>query len=215
VNPARQLPIPKPLLIWLLVCGTGGPLIFDTVYTLDGSMRPGYNPVRDAITTLMTDPNGWIQQANFVLLGLLTLGVAVVWRRILKGGVCETWYPIARGVEGLSLVAIGFSLTDPIHTAWLFVIIGAMMVGLFIIARRFWGDREWRGWVGYSVASAVLINVLIALFGIVQHTPLRDIAGILERLATNIEPLWGFIVFLRLWGGVGFLAPASGHGIDQ
>src|SRR5690349_13661254 len=200
--PTLRLPVPKPLLVWLLICGTGGPLLFDTVYTVDGAMRPGYSQARDAISTLLTGPNGWIQQANFVVLGLLTLGVAAVWRRILRGGVCETWYPIARGVEGLALVAIGFSLTDPLHTAWLFVIIGAMMAGLFIIARRFWGDPTWGGgWAAYSVLSAVLINVFIALFGVAQHTSLREIAGVLERLATNLEPLWGLIIFVRLWRG--------------
>jgi hypothetical protein len=158
----------------------------------------------------LTGPNGWIQQANFVVLGLLTLGVAAVWRRILRGGVCETWYPITRGVEGLSLVAIGFSLTNPLHTAWLFVIIGAMMAGLFIITRRFWGDPSWGGsWVVYSVVSAVLINVFIGLFGVARHTFLREIAGVLERLATNLEPLWGLIIFVRLWRGVPFLAAGT------
>jgi len=199
----QRQPVPRALLVWLLICGTMGPALFDAVYLIEGATRPGYDAWRQAISTLMVGPGGWVQQANFIFLGVMTLGVAVVWRRILEGGVGATWYPIIRGIEGFSLIMIGFSLTDPLHTFWLFMIIGAMMAGLFIIARRFWGDANWRGWVFYSVASGVLINVFIALFGIAQHT--SEFAGVLERVATNLEPIWGLVMFGRLWTGTPFI----------
>ena len=200
-------PVPRALLVWLLICGTMGPAFFDAVYLIEGSTRPGYDAWRQAISTLMAGPGEWVQQANFIFLGVVTLGVAVVWRRILKGGVCATWYPVVRGIEGFSLIMISFSLTDPFHTFWLFMIIGAMMAGLFVIAGRFWGDPNWRGWVFYSVASGVLINVFIVLFGIAQHT--SEFAGVFERLATNIEPIWGLVLFGRLWVGTPFFRGSS------
>jgi hypothetical protein len=201
---ASRRPAPHALLFWLFVCGTLGPLLFDAVYTIEGVTRPGYDPWRQAISSLMLGPGGWLQQANFVGLGLLTLGAALVWRRILQGGVCATWYPIIRGVEGFSLIMIGFALTDPLHTFWLFMIIGAMMAGLFVIAWRFWGDPHWRGWVAYSVVSAVLINLFIALFGI-AHAQHFAYAGVFERVATNIEAIWGLVLLGRLWAGTPFL----------
>jgi Protein of unknown function (DUF998) len=203
-----ERPVPRGLLLWLLACGTVAPAIFDAVYLVEGTTRPGYDAWRQAISTLMVGPGGWVQQANFILLGVLTLVVAAVWRRILKGGVCATWYPIMRGIEGLSLIMIGFSLTDPLHTFWLFMIIGAMMAGLFIIARRFWGDPNWRGWAFYSVASGVLINVCIALFGITTAHHF-EYAGVLERVATNIEPIWSLAILGRLWTGTPFVRDAS------
>lgn len=202
-NTSRR-PVPRDLLVWLLVFGTLAPALFDAVYLVEGVTRPGYDAWRDAISTLMNGPSGWIQQANFVVLGVMTLGVAVAWHRILQGGVCARAYPAARAIEGLSLILIGFTLTDPLHTIWLFVIIGAMMAGLLIIARRFWRDPDWQGWVFYSAASAILINVFIALFGIFQHT--FAYAGVFERIATNIEPVWGLVVLVRLWSGVKFYA---------
>ncbi len=204
----QRQPAPRALLLWLLLCGTMGPALFDAVYLIEGVTRPGYDAWRQAISTLMVGPGGWIQQANFIVLGVITLGVAVVWRRILKGGVCATWYPIMRGIEGFSLIMIGFSLTDPLHTFWLFMIIGAMMAGLFIIARRFWGDPNWRGWVFYSVASGVLINVFIALFGI-ANAHRFEYAGVLERVATNIEAIWGLVLLGRLWMGARFFSGSS------
>lgn len=204
----RRQPVPRALLFWLFLCGTIGPALFDAVYLIEGVTRPGYDAWREPISTLMEGSSGWMQQANFVVLGVITLGVAVVWRSILKGDVCAIWYPIMRGIEGISLIMIGFSLTDPLHTFWLFMIIGAMMAGLFIIARRFWGDPNWRGWVFYSVASAVLINVFIALFGITraQHF---EYAGVFERIATNIEAIWGLALLGRLWDGVPFYRGSS------
>ena len=202
--------MPRGLLIWLLICGTMGPALFDATYLIEGATRPGYDPWRQAISTLMVGPGGWVQQANFIVLGVITLGVAIVWRKILINGACATWYPIVRGIEGVSLIMIGFALTDPLHTVWLFMIIGAMMAGLFIIARRFWGDPNWRGWVFYSVASGVLINVFIALFGIAQHT--SAFAGVFERIGTNLEPAWGLVLFARLWTGTPFFRGPSAGG---
>ena len=189
--------------MWLLICGSLAPAFFDAVYLIVGATRPGYDAFREAISTLMVGPGGWIQQANFIVLGIFTLGVAFVWRRILVGGTSATWYPIARAIEGISLIMIGFSLTDPLHTFWLFMIIGAMMAGLFIIAARFWRDADWRGWVFYSVASALVINVFIALFGITTAHHFAY-AGVLERVATNIEAIWGLAIFARLWVGTPF-----------
>ena len=204
----QRQPVPRALLVWLLICGTLGPALFDAVYLIEGAIRPGYDAWRQAISTLMAGPGGWVQQANFICLGVLTLGVAVVWRKILAGGVCAIWYPIMRGTEGFSLIMIGFSLTDPLHTFWLFMIIGAMMAGLFIIARRFWRDPDWRGWVFYSLASGVLINVFVVLFGITQHT--SEFAGVFERVATNLEPIWGLVLFARFATGTPFFRGSFG-----
>jgi len=83
----RPRAVPRALLLWLLICGTLGPLLFDAVYLIEGATRPGYDGWQQAISTLSLGPGGWLQQANFIGLGVLTVAVAIVWRRILKGGV--------------------------------------------------------------------------------------------------------------------------------
>ena len=64
---------------------------------------------------------------------------------MLADGVCATWYPILRAIEGLGLVAIAFITQDPLHTVCLIIIVNAMTFGLFVIARRFWRRPLWRG----------------------------------------------------------------------
>jgi len=223
----KTVSVPRGLLLWLTY-GSLAPVLFTVVYLIEGVTRPGYDGWKHSISALSLGPGGWLQQANFVFLGLNVLCVAVVWRRVLAGGTGGTWYPIMRGLEGVSLVAIGLFSTDPergyppgtppvqpfstvqgiVHFACLFAIIFAMMAGLFIMAGRFWGDPHWRGWVVFSVISALLINLFIALFGVANGHNFAY-AGVLERLATNIEPVWGLVLLWRVWAGVPIMSMAS------
>jgi len=217
------MPVPRRLLGWLTL-GTIAPVLFTAVYLIEGATRPGYDGWRLSISALSLGPGGWVQQADFLILGVCVIGVAAVWRRVLAGGTGATWYPIVRGIQGVSLVAIALFSTDPetgyppgtaavrpfttphgiVHFACLFAIIFAMMAGLFIMARRFWGDPNWRGWVTFSVVCALLVNLLIALFGVANAHDLAY-AGVLERLSTNVETIWGLLLLGRLWSGVPFM----------
>jgi hypothetical protein len=82
------------------------------------------------------------------------------------------------------------------------------MAGLLIMARRFWGDPYWRGWTWGSILAAVAINVLIALFGVANAHGFAY-TGVLERVDTNIETVWGLAILTRLWTGVPFMTPAA------
>src|SRR5262249_18277648 len=162
-----SIPVPQRLRLWLTY-GVTGTVLFPIIYLIEGATRPGYNAWQQAISTLSLGPGGWLQQANFIMCGLSVLWLACVWRQILKGDVCPRWYPIVRGIEGLGLIMIGLFSTDPapgyppgtvaaattprgvIHLAFTIVIVNAMALGLWIIARRFWGDPHWHGWVAYS-----------------------------------------------------------------
>src|SRR5260370_32208316 len=135
-DPLAATPVPRTLLRWLTV-GVAGTLLFPLIYLIEGVTRPGYDAWRQTISSLSFGPTGWVQQLNFALCGVSVLWLAFVWRRILAGGVCATWYPLLRGIEGLGLAAIALITLDPLHTACLIVIVNAMSFGLFVIARRF------------------------------------------------------------------------------
>jgi hypothetical protein len=115
---------------------------------------------------------------------------AVVFQTILAGGACATWYPIIRGVEGLGLVAIALFTQDPLHTVFLVVIVNAMSLGLFVIARRFWGNPSWHGWVAFSVACGFLPMVVMPFFGIALKTNsgLSRYAGLLSAWQPTLTP---------------------------
>ena len=104
-------PVPRKLLLWLTF-GVAGTVLFPIIYVIEGVTRPGYDAWQQAISALSLGPGGWIQQLNFALCGVSVLWLAYVWRKILAGGVCATWYPIIRGIEGLGLIAIAIFSQD-------------------------------------------------------------------------------------------------------
>jgi hypothetical protein len=215
--------IPIPLLRAIL-CGTVGSVLFTTTYLIEGATRPGYNAWQQAVSALSLGPGGWVQQVNFILFGVITLCMAFVWRKVLKGGVGATWYPIMRALEGLGLIVDGFFSQDPapgypkgavltaptlhgeIHLIFAFVCITAMAVGFFVLAWRFAKEPGWRGWALYSVITGLLTIILIATFGAAsaQHS---EMAGLFERLATSgVSMPFGFLLVARLWTGAGFVS---------
>jgi len=187
-------------LLWLTI-GIIGTALFPIIYEIEGAFRPGYDAWRDTISALSFGPMGWIQRLNFALCGVSVLWSAYVWRKMLKGGVCATWYPIIRGIEGLGLVAIAVFTLDPLHTVCLIVIVNAMSVGFFVIARRFWRQPLWRGWVAFTVACGLWPMVVMPFFGIALHAhgALSGYAGLFERLGTNADTVWSLVLLAYLW----------------
>src|SRR5258708_14157841 len=90
-----------------------GSLLFTVVYLIEGATRPGYDPWRQAISALSLGPGGWVQQANFVVFGVLTLISAFGWRQVLKPRAGAIWFPILQGTAGLGLIIAGFFSQDP------------------------------------------------------------------------------------------------------
>jgi hypothetical protein len=223
-----RAPVPRTILLWLTV-GVAGAALFTIIYLIEGATRSGYSAWRLAISALSLGSGGWIQQANFVVFGVCTLCMAVAWRSALKGSGYAIAYPIIRGIEGLALIMVGFFSQDPalgyppgtalstptlhgeIHIIGAYVVVGAMASGLFVIAWRFARDPRWRGWVAYSVISGLLTIVFMAFFGAGQnpHSMFAGYAGLFERLATNIETVWGVLLLARLWAGTEFMRSNS------
>ncbi len=205
----------------LLTCGVAGTALFPIIYVTLGATRPGYDAWRQAISALSLGPGGWIQQLNFALCGVSVLWSAYVWRKILAGGVCATWYPIIRGIEGVGLIAIAIFSTDPgygyppgtpsgpgpstlggtLHLVFTILVVQAMTLGLFVIARRFWKQPLWRGWATFSVACALWTMVFMTFFSLVQntHSVFTGYTGLFERLATNSDTIWSLVLVARLW----------------
>src|SRR5947209_16644746 len=57
--------------------GIISPILFAIVFMIDGFLKPGYSAYSEAISYLEVGTNGWIQRADFLLLGLLLLAFLV------------------------------------------------------------------------------------------------------------------------------------------
>ncbi len=146
-------------------------------------IREGFDIRRHALSLLSNGDLGWIQIANFMLAGLLTIAGAVGMRRALAAGRGRTWGPLLIALYGLGLIGAGLFVADPalgfpagtpagagtITTAGLlhFVTGGIGFLGLiaasFVFARRFAGLRK-TGWALFSLVNGVVF--FAAFFGI-------------------------------------------------
>jgi hypothetical protein len=215
-------PLPRTLLLWLTV-GVAGAVLFTLIYLIEGVTRPGYSAWQQPISALSLGPGGWVQQANFVVYGVCTLCLAGAWHKVLKGSAGAIAYPLLHGLEGLVFILVGFFSQDPagyppgttlttptlhgeIHIIGAFVLVGTIVFAFLVMAWHFARDLHWWGWAAYSVISALLTLVLMALFGMAQQH--GGAAGLFERLATSTETIWGVLLLARLWAGTRFMQPS-------
>src|SRR5260370_9078034 len=72
---------------WFAFAGVGGPILFVLVFTLAGFLRPGYSPLSQAVSVLGVGPNAWLQNANFVVFGLLLLTFSIGFYQGVPSGI--------------------------------------------------------------------------------------------------------------------------------
>jgi uncharacterized protein DUF998 len=75
--------------------------------------RDGFDLTRHAWSLLANGASGWIQIANFLAAGLMTMAAAVGLRRSLPMGTARRWAPPLILTYGLSLVGAGLFRADP------------------------------------------------------------------------------------------------------
>lgn len=193
---------------WLLACGVIGAALLSVVFTIEGAVRPGYDPWRDSINSLSLGPGGWVQRVNFVVYGLLVATSAVGWRAALVPGAGATWAPLLRLIAGLGYVVCGICSQDPAPGYPPGAAVHATPTAIcLVLARRFAREPRWRGWATYSIVTILLVCAFMTTYGVAlaHHGP----AGLLEHLAGSSESLWELIFVARLLLGNGHVSLAG------
>lgn len=198
----------------LLWAGAFAPILFTLVYTIDGLSFPGYDTIRRPTSDLSLGPYGWIQIINFVVLGMVMIGLALAIRSYRNPLSSSKWIPRLIGFFGVGLVIAGLFLTDPkpgyppgpamagftlhgaVHQVGSLFAFGSLLIVCFVAARHLWRTPSWRGWAVYSLASGLLMMASLAGFGFAMAV--NGPAGILERCAGSIGLAWMTLTALRL-----------------
>ena len=210
----------SPVTRFLIAGGAIGPLLFIFVLLIEGATRPGYSAWHNYGSSLSLSDQGWMQIANFLVCGLLTLGFAIGLRQVLRTGRGSVWGPLLLGIFSVALIVAGLFVTDPslgyppgthgggpqtlhgtIHGLAGLVAFSSLALASFVMARRFAGDPNWKGWALYSIVTgAVVIVFFIASTtvsaldesGVLPGSP----TGLLQRIAIIVG--WGWIVLLAI-----------------
>jgi len=164
-----------------------GPL-YVVVSLAQALTRDGFDPGRHAWSLLANGDWGWIQVANLVVTGLMTVAAAVGLRRALVTGRGRTWAPVLIGAYGVSLVGAGVFRADPVQG--------------FPVGAPETTTMSWHGGMHFALGGVGFACLIAACF----------VLG--SRFARGGQR--GLAVFSRITGVVflaGFLGIASGsHG---
>ncbi|HSK96510.1 MAG TPA: DUF998 domain-containing protein [Euzebyales bacterium] len=166
----------------LLTCGIAAAPLYIAVVALQALVRDGFDIRRHAASLLSNGDLGWLQIANFVVTGLLTIAGAVGIRRALRGGRGLTRGPRLLGICGVATIAAGVFVADPAfgfpggtpdgppaavswhgvaHFVAAAVSFLALIAACFVFARRFAGQGR-RLWAAYSATTGVLFFAAFA-----------------------------------------------------
>jgi hypothetical protein len=190
-------PHSMPIARLLAPAGIAGPAIFTALVIVQGVLQPDYDHIRLPISALAAWPLGWIQQANFLVLGLSLIAFAAGLHKGIRPAKSAS-----QGAAGAALVAMGgvgvivsgaFSwtfvdgvLTEPApHVVGAITAFASTGLGLVRLSRRMSTDPGWRDLATYTKATGLAVLVLfvaVGFFAVGDGTPLHAWAGLLQRV---------------------------------
>ncbi len=174
---SRKRSLALRLCIW---AGVIGPILFVFVFSLDGFLKPSYSAMSQPISYLEVGSNGWIQSANFIVLGLL-----------------------------LILFALGSqnAVHAVLHTTGFEVIFFSLPIACLIIGWQLRKTAVWHGYGWYSIITG-LITVIPALFVLFSSfaspgTQTPSFAGLINRIFVVEALAWHVVMGIRMLTLVG------------
>jgi hypothetical membrane protein len=186
----------RDLMRWAGIAGIAGPVVFTLGFLAQEQLRRGeYDPISQVVSALAAGDDGWMQQLNFVVLGVLTMVFAVGLHRGLAPSRAGITGPAVLFVSGVACVlAAIFQLRqdaagqvyDPGgHQVAGTLFFASSAVALVALSRRCAADPHWRdlgGWVLLAGALACLSFPIMGVLVIPDDAPLHQWAGLAQRL---------------------------------
>ena len=182
----------------LLAAGFGG-ILFVMTFLVLGAMAPGYNALRETISALEFTTLGFAQRINFFIFGFMLLLFALALRRELGAGRGAVLIPVFQCLSGVGVAAAGIFIHEPLHLVCDLIAFNSALLVLFWFAWRFSVDPRWKGWMAYSILTALLMIAFLTAFGVANH--LGGPAGVFEKLASLTRTSWSVLLVWNLYSG--------------
>jgi hypothetical membrane protein len=195
----------------LLALGAAGPVLFLVVSTLLGMLDPDFDVMTEPVSALAWGPLGWVQTANFYMLGAATIAFALGLYRDL-GGRGRMGPAILLSISGLALILAGvFKGTPPgaeptpsgmIHGMAFFWTFIPLPTAFALTALRLKVERGWGAHAVYSAAMPSVVFGLVVIYGVLGSDPgdpLFFVGGVLNRALIALAFGWVTITAARLF----------------
>jgi hypothetical membrane protein len=205
---------------WAAMAGIAGPVLFTVGFLVQEQLRRGeYDPISEVVSALEAGDRGWMQQVNFVALGVLTMVFAVGLHRGLAPSRAGIVGPVALFISGAANVlgaifplredATGATYDPGGHLIAGTLFFASSFVALIALSRRCAADLRWRTISGWILAAGVMGALSFPLMGalvIPDDAPLHDWAGLAQRLIVLV-----LLFPARIALAVRLLRVATGH----
>jgi hypothetical protein len=191
--------------------GIIAPLLFVSVFTIEGLLRPGYNPMSMYISALSLGSRGWIQIINFIMLGLLLALFTFSLSKEFQTGKASRSGIIALYVLALLFFISGPFVMDPANTPATQLSIHGLIHGLsggivfllmpitiLIFMRRILTDNTCKSFRIWTILLGIIEVLGVIVFTYVSKIPLvtnpfLDLLGLFQRIALIPFMLWLFL----------------------
>lgn len=206
------------LMRWAATAGIAGPVLFTVGFLAQEQLRRG-DPISEVISALEAGDRGWMQQVNFVVLGVLTMVFAVGLHHGLAPSRAGIVGPVALFISGVANVlaaifplredATGATYDPGGHQIAGALFFASSFIALIALSRRCAADPRWRAISGWILAAGVMAALSFPLMGALvlpDDAPLHDWAGLAQRLIVLV-----LLFPARIALAVRLLRVATGH----
>jgi hypothetical membrane protein len=186
------------------LCGICGPIIFTVLVIIESLMRPGYSQTYNFVSDLGVGPNAIIQNINFFIFGILSIGFALGLRNALPSGKylkTAVWMVI---IFGLGIIGAGFFpenyLSQVPHNLVSATAFVAIIAAQFLVWKglKIADDSVWGRYRTFSLITGILSIILVIALKIVMLDYIA-IQGIVQKIFIGIWLIWIEVSALKLY----------------
>jgi hypothetical protein len=196
--------------------GMIGSALFLLTFTVEGFIRPGYNPLSSFVSALSLGPRGWIQIINFLqfgaLLFLFTRGIASEFQsgKASRGGLvlltivaCCYFFSGPFVMDPSSTPLAQATVHGTIHGILGGIVFLLMPISCFVYLRRFWIDPKWKNLKWWTLILGVISAIGTVLLTITSKFPQLSVTygqwfGLIQRTAIVPFMIWLFVFAIYL-----------------
>ncbi len=168
----------------LLACGAVAGPLYVTVTMAQALTRDGFDLRQHRFTLLTTGDLGWIHQSNMLLVGVLTVLLAVGVRQMVRTGRGAVWGPRLLGLFGVAYIIGGVLTADPVvgfppgttpemlQTTWQGAVQNAsrgasslLLIAASLVIAGWFAAEGRRGWAWFYGAAIPVVFVALTAVG--------------------------------------------------
>ena len=195
-----------------IICGIIMPIFFKLLVIIASILRPGYSQIQTEISYLGIGSYSIIQNMNFIISGLLSIGFAIGLvsslpidvKQMAKKIIAILLFIFGVGVifAGVSLISVSIFTTDYffylIHFLATFIAFFTIIIAQLLIwwALQSTKSIKWGHYPKFSFLSGLLSIVMLILF---LFTFSSSYQGLTERLFIIVPFVWIEVTGLKLY----------------